>query len=67
MADDIQEMNPQDANLLARYRGAKPDAPDWFTEAVNTPYEEHFVSVDGICVRYQTIVLKKLAFGRLDI
>lgn len=54
MADDIKEMNPQDANLLAVYQGAKPDAPDWFTRAVNVPYDEHFVTVDGIRIRYQT-------------
>ena len=48
MADDIKEMSPEEANLLARYRGAKPDAPTWFTEAVQTPYEEHFVDVDGL-------------------
>jgi pimeloyl-ACP methyl ester carboxylesterase len=54
MADDVQEMSPLEANLLARYRGQKPDSPAWFTAAVETPYEEAFVDVDGIRVRYQT-------------
>lgn len=53
MADDIKQMDPQDANLLARYHGAKPEAPAWFDEAVNTPYEEHFAEVDGARIRYQ--------------
>ena len=47
MADDIHSMDPQQANLLRRYAGAKPEAPDWFTEAVNTSYTEHFVTVQG--------------------
>ncbi len=54
MADDIKEMSPQEANLLARYRGARPEAPDWFIEAVETPHEEHFVDVDGVSIRYQS-------------
>ena len=54
MADDFKEMSPEEANLLAKYRGAKPDAPDWFTAAVETPYDEHFIQVDGACIRYQT-------------
>lgn len=53
MADDIKELSPQEANLLAKYQGAKPDAPSWFEEAVATPYEEHFVELDGIRIRYQ--------------
>ena len=53
MADDIKEMSPEEANLLARYRGAKPEAPAWFKDAVETPYEEHFVTVDGLRIRYQ--------------
>ena len=53
MADDFKEMSPEEANLLARYRGAKPKAPAWFNEAVETPYDEHFVQVDGVTVRYQ--------------
>ena len=53
MADDFKQMNPQDANLLARYRGAKPDAPAWFEAAIATPYKERFVDVDGIRIRYQ--------------
>lgn len=53
MADDFKEMNPAEANLLARYRGAKPDAPAWFDAAVSTPYDEAFVTVDGVQIRYQ--------------
>ncbi len=53
MTDDIKELSPQEANLLAKYQGAKPDAPSWFEEAVATPYEEHFVELDGIRIRYQ--------------
>ena len=54
MADDFKEMSPEEANLLARYRGAKPEAPKWFTHAVETPYEEHFIDVEGARIRYQT-------------
>lgn len=54
MADDITQMNPQEANLLAPYRGTKPEAPAWFDAAVATPYQAHFVDVDGIPIRYQT-------------
>lgn len=54
MADDFKDMSPEEANLLARYRGAKPDAPAWFNAAVQTPYGEHFVDVDGVKVRYQS-------------
>lgn len=54
MADDVQEMSPEQANLLARYRGEKPEAPAWFTEAVNTPYEEHFIEAAGAKIRYQS-------------
>ena len=54
MADDFKEMSPEEANLLARYRGAKPDAPAWFNAAVETPYGEDFVDVDGVKVRYQS-------------
>lgn len=53
MADDVQELSPEQANLLARYRGEKPDAPVWFTAAVQASYEEQFVEVDGATVRYQ--------------
>ncbi len=53
MADDIQEMNPQEANLLASYRGAKPEAPAWFETAIATPYETEFAEIDGVRVRYQ--------------
>ena len=54
MADDIHSMDPQQANLLRRYAGAKPEAPDWFSAAVNTPYTAHFVTVQGVKIRYQT-------------
>lgn len=53
MADDVKQMSPQEANLLARYRGAKPEAPAWFEAAVATPYEERFVDVGDIRIRYQ--------------
>ncbi|MEM7327343.1 MAG: alpha/beta hydrolase [Pseudomonadota bacterium] len=53
MADDLKPISPQEANLLARYRGAKPDAPAWFEAAIATPYEERFVDVAGTRVRYQ--------------
>lgn len=54
MADDVNEMSLEEANLLARYHGAKPDAPKWFIEAVETPYDEHFVDVAGTRIRYQS-------------
>ena len=54
MTTNIEQLSPQVANLLAQYRGEKPEAPAWFEAAVNTPYEEHFVEVDGARIRYQT-------------
>ena len=54
MADDVAEVSPFEANLLARYRGQKPEAPAWFEAAIATPYETHTVDVDGIRVCYQT-------------
>ncbi|MEL7112029.1 MAG: alpha/beta hydrolase [Pseudomonadota bacterium] len=54
MADDFKELSPAEANLLARYRGAKPEAPDWFEAAVSTPYTEQFVEAAGARIRYQT-------------
>ncbi len=54
MADDFKEMSPQQANLLARYQGEKPEAPAWFTDAVNAPYTEAFVEVEGARIRYQS-------------
>lgn len=53
MADDQKDFGAADPNLLARYRGEKPSAPDWFTRAVATPYTEHFIDVEGAKVRYQ--------------
>ena len=54
MAEDVHFMDPKRANLLASYGGATPPAPDWFSDAVNTPYTEHFVTVEGVRIRYQT-------------
>jgi pimeloyl-ACP methyl ester carboxylesterase len=54
MADDMKELSPEQANLLARYRGEKPPAPDWFEAAISTPYQTHFVDVDGVSIRYET-------------
>ena len=54
MPDDFPQLSPEDANLLARYRGAKPEAPAWFDAAVSTTYDEHFVDIDGVRIRYQS-------------
>lgn len=54
MADNIPGANVQDPNLLVRYHGEKPDAPDWFNAAIETPYEEHSVTVEGAKIRYQS-------------
>ncbi|MEQ3746199.1 MAG: alpha/beta hydrolase [Henriciella sp.] len=53
MADDQKPVNPNDLAVLVPYRGEKPSAPEWFDRAVETPYETHFVEVDGAKVRYQ--------------
>jgi hypothetical protein len=29
------------------------DAPDWFSEAVGTPAEPHWVQVDGCAIHYR--------------
>lgn len=39
---------------LKRYRGKRPEAPDWFVEAVNTNYTTEWVDVDGAKIHYQT-------------
>ncbi|MEL6826053.1 MAG: alpha/beta hydrolase [Pseudomonadota bacterium] len=54
MADDMSNAAAYEPNLLARYRGQKPDAPAWFEAAIATPYETHIVAVDGIKIHYQT-------------
>lgn len=38
---------------LARYRGERPPAPDWFEAAVETPWETRFVDVEGTPIHYQ--------------
>lgn len=53
MPDDVHELSPEQANLLVKYRGAKPPAPDWFQTAISTPYQERFVEVYDARVRYQ--------------
>lgn len=53
MADDTTAPQAAQANLLVRYRGEKPPAPDWFNTAIETRYETHFVDVDGAQVHYQ--------------
>ncbi len=53
MADDQKPSNPNDLAMLIPYRGAKPEAPEWFTRAVETPYETRFVDVAGAKIRYQ--------------
>ncbi len=54
MADDLSNVQAYEPNLLARYRGQKPEAPDWFKAAVATPYETRYIDVDGIKIHYQT-------------
>lgn len=39
---------------LRAYGGEKPPAPDWFTEAVETPYETHSINVGGAEIAYQS-------------
>jgi pimeloyl-ACP methyl ester carboxylesterase len=53
MADTEKGAHVPDAAPLVAYRGEKPDAPDWFMAAVETPYETHFIDVDGAKIRYQ--------------
>lgn len=40
------------AGPLKDFAGAEPPAPNWFTEAVKTPYEEHFIEVHGARIQY---------------
>ncbi|MEO1029438.1 MAG: alpha/beta hydrolase [Pseudomonadota bacterium] len=51
MAD--QEM-PSQNGPLEIYAGERPPTPDWFQSAVEFPFEEHFLTVDGYKVQYQT-------------
>lgn len=53
MADTEKGAHVPDAAPLVPYRGEKPDAPDWFTAAVETSYGTHFIEVDGAKIRYQ--------------
>lgn len=50
--DQPPEM-PSEGGPLSVYDGSLPPAPDWFREAVATPYETNFVEVNGAKVRYQ--------------
>ncbi len=38
---------------LAAYNGARPPAPNWFEDAVATPYETRFVECEGARIHYQ--------------
>ena len=50
---DTSAGSAADVLPLAPLRGEKPLAPDWFTTAVETPYETRFVDVDGAKIHYQ--------------
>lgn len=50
--DQPPEM-PSEGGPLAKYKGAQPPAPDWFLQAVATPYETHRIDVKGAEVSYQ--------------
>ena len=50
--DQPAEM-PSEGGPLLEYKGAVPPAPDWFQQAVATPYETHSVDVKGAHVHYQ--------------
>ncbi len=39
---------------LEQLAGAKPDAPEWFENAINTPYEDLSLEVEGATIRYST-------------
>ena len=45
---------PAEQGPLAPYHGAQPPAPQWFTDAIATPYETHFVDCEGAKIHYQT-------------
>lgn len=45
---------PAEQGPLAPYHGAQPPAPQWFTDAVATPYGTHFVECEGVQIHYQT-------------
>ncbi len=53
MADTERTAKPTDLTVLVPYRGEKPDAPQWFSTAIETPYETRFVDVEGAKIRYQ--------------
>ena len=38
---------------LTPYKGARPDAPDWFVRAIETPYEVGETEVQGCAIRWQ--------------
>lgn len=51
--DQPEEM-PSQQGPLAKYAGAKPPAPDWFNEAVSTPYRTDWTEVHDARIRYQS-------------
>ena len=54
MPDDTTTLHRAQTNLLVPYQGKAPPAPNWFTQAVETPYESHVITVDDVPVRYQS-------------
>ncbi|MEM9939713.1 MAG: alpha/beta hydrolase [Pseudomonadota bacterium] len=53
MADGASPASTPLVLPLARYKGKKPPAPDWFEAAIAAPYETRWVEVDGANIRYQ--------------
>lgn len=53
LVKDQPREHPSEGGPLAAYGGKRPPAPDWFLEAVATPYETHEVEVRGARIRYQ--------------
>ena len=45
---------PSEQGPLAPFHGAQPPSPQWFSDAVATPYETHFVECEGAQIHYLT-------------
>lgn len=45
--------NAPSGGPLAPYKGERPEAPDWFTRAIETPYETGETDAGGTTIRWQ--------------
>jgi pimeloyl-ACP methyl ester carboxylesterase len=54
MLDRVMTASSPPATILAAYEGAKPPAPDWFTQALAHKPDRHQLESDGATIEYFT-------------